>query len=217
MMRTSAPRIRSSSRLPSAGATDWSSRRARTRIGFIPSRREPAAVIRAQLDCTPAQVTTLSLPFATASARMKSSFRALLPPKASPVWSSRLTKRRGPPSSAASVGISSNGVGRWARGACSKRLTASSKMVMGSAMSPSRSPAPTPPHAERVAMASPTPATSAKERSANMGDPPERASLRTEVRFGVRLVGRSSDQRCRSASIFECRTRTITTPPAPVV
>ena len=85
-------------------------------MGSIPSRREPAAVIRAQLDCTPAQVMTLSLPLATASARMKSSFRALLPPKASPVWSSRLTKRRGPPSSAARVGISSNGVGRWASG-----------------------------------------------------------------------------------------------------
>ena len=149
-------------------------------MGSIPSRREPAAVIRAQLDCTPAQVMTLSLPLATASARMKSSFRALLPPKASPVWSSRLTKRRGPPSSAARVGISSNGVGRWASGCRSKWLSASSKTVMGSVGSPSTSPAPAPPQDAKTTTESAATAATTEERSAFMGEPPKRASLCAE-------------------------------------
>ena len=73
--------------LAGAAIATWHSR---------PSRFAAAAVIRTWLLCGPPPVTSTSHPSASASAHRSSSLRALLPPSASPVQSSRLTSRRGP-------------------------------------------------------------------------------------------------------------------------
>src|SRR5689334_6094977 len=59
---------------------------------------------------------TVSASCARASAIRNSSLRVLLPPVASPVWSSRLIHKFGPPSASLRRGIASSAVGRWARG-----------------------------------------------------------------------------------------------------
>ena len=63
-----------------------------------------------------APVTRTSGLRATRSAKTYSSWRALLPPKARPVRSSRFTQMSGPPSAAESRGRCSSGVGRSASG-----------------------------------------------------------------------------------------------------
>src|SRR5437868_1700860 len=79
-----------------------------------PSRLAAAAVMRAWLLCAPPPVTSTSHPCACASPHRNSSLRALLPPSASPVRSSRFTRTRGPPSHSAKRSIGSNGVGSCA-------------------------------------------------------------------------------------------------------
>src|SRR5215216_5021016 len=79
-----------------------------------PSRLAAAAVMRAWLLCAPPPVTSTSQPSACASAHRNSSLRALLPPSASPVRSSRLTSTRGPPSHSENRSIGSNAVGSCA-------------------------------------------------------------------------------------------------------
>ena len=64
-----------------------------TRWQSSPSRLAAAAVMRAWLLCTPPPVTSASQPCSIASAQRSSSLRALLPPSARPVRSSRLTNR----------------------------------------------------------------------------------------------------------------------------
>ena len=94
----------------------------------IPSRAVAAAVCLAWFDCTPPSVMTVSTPSARASPSRYSSLRALFPPVARPVQSSRFTQISGPPSSALSRGSGSSGVGRCAsriRG-CESRAAAKS-------------------------------------------------------------------------------------------
>ncbi len=59
-------------------------------MGSIPYFLAAAAVCRHQFDWRLPQVMTVSALFSRMSARMNSSFRDLLPPKARPVRSSRL-------------------------------------------------------------------------------------------------------------------------------
>jgi len=70
----------------------------RTRTHPIPKRAAAAAVCRQWFDWSAPAVTSVRAPPASASATRNSSFRVLFPPSASPVRSSRLTRRRGPPS-----------------------------------------------------------------------------------------------------------------------
>src|SRR3990172_9563320 len=57
-------------------------------------------------------------PCSRASATRNSSLRVLFPPKASPVWSSRLIRIRGLLNASERRGSSSIGVGRWAEWRC---------------------------------------------------------------------------------------------------
>ena len=78
----------------------------------IPSLRAAAAAMRTRFDCTAPVTSTVSAPLARASPKWNSSWRTLLPPKASPVQSSRLI-RRSMPSAAPRFGAGSSGVGAW--------------------------------------------------------------------------------------------------------
>src|ERR671923_554123 len=73
-----------------------------------------AAVMRAWLLCAPPPVTSTSQPCVRASPHRYSSLRALLPPRARPVRSSRLTSTFGPPSHSEKRSIGSSGVGSCA-------------------------------------------------------------------------------------------------------
>ena len=73
-----------------------------------------AAAMRTRFDCTAPVTSTVSAPLARASPKWNSSWRTLLPPKASPVQSSRLMKRS-MPSAAPRFGAGSIGVGAWPR------------------------------------------------------------------------------------------------------
>src|SRR5438093_5055503 len=77
-----------------------------------------AAVIRTWLLWRPPPVTSVSLPLFSASAQRYASLRALLPPPASPVQSSRLTHSAPSaiPRAAPMRSAGSSGVGTWARG-----------------------------------------------------------------------------------------------------
>src|SRR4030095_10343586 len=77
-----------------------------------PRAAAAAAVCRQWFDCAAPAVITASQRFASASAMRNSSLRVLLPPKASPLRSSRLIQRRGPPSRLESRCISTSGVGK---------------------------------------------------------------------------------------------------------
>ena len=77
-----------------------------------PRAAAAAAVWRQWFDCAAPAVITASQRFASASAMRNSSLRVLLPPKASPLRSSRLIQRRGPPSRPESRFISTSGVGK---------------------------------------------------------------------------------------------------------
>src|SRR5438093_4478237 len=81
-----------------------------------PSRLAAAAVMRTWLLWRPPPVTSVSQPWAMASAQRYSSLRTLLPPPASPVASSRFTHSAPSaiPRRAPSRGIGSSGVGRCA-------------------------------------------------------------------------------------------------------
>src|SRR5439155_9659848 len=88
-----------------------------TIVHASPSRLAAAAVMRTWLLWRPPPVTSVSQPWTFASSQRYSSLRALLPPPPRPVASSRLTHKVPSAMSrwAASLGIGSSGVGRWAR------------------------------------------------------------------------------------------------------
>ena len=86
----------------------------------IPSLRAAAAAMRTRFDCTAPVTSTVSAPRASASPKWNSSWRTLLPPKASPVQSSRLIQRS-MPSAPPSFGAGSSGVGAWPSRARGKR------------------------------------------------------------------------------------------------
>src|SRR5581483_2405372 len=89
----------------------------KTTVQCRPSLLAAAAVMRTWLLWRPPPVTSVSAPCTCASSHRYSSLRALLPPPARPVASSRLTHRASSSMSrwAASRRIGSSGVGRWAR------------------------------------------------------------------------------------------------------
>src|SRR4051812_27972078 len=110
----SGRRTRSSTTLPvglDGGAL------ASTTVHPNPSRPAAAAVIRTWLLWRPPPVTSVSQPRARASAHRCSSLRALFPPPARPVQSSRFTHSEpgDMPSTCPRRSMGSSGVGRWAR------------------------------------------------------------------------------------------------------
>ena len=103
--RTSAPRIRLRRMLPTRSytASGQSTQLSWMSTHFIPTRAAVAATWRVWLDWTPPMETSVSQPCAIASATRYSSFRTLLPPKASPLLqSSRFAQIRAPPRCAVS-------------------------------------------------------------------------------------------------------------------
>ena len=103
-----------------------------TRYTLIPSRAPAAESCRQWFDCAADPYTMQSAPSRSASAMRNSSMRVLLPPNASPVRSSRLTRMRGPPRSAENRSASSRGVGSFAsdtRGTRSIRARSSLRSI----------------------------------------------------------------------------------------
>src|SRR6516162_4629754 len=105
----------------------------------MPRRAAAAAVMRAKLDCGPPAVTSVSQPRALASATRYSSLRALLPPRASPVWSSRFTRMRIPRTSERR-GADSSGVGK-----CAREIRSTRRILRAGGDSAMHAPAPSEP------------------------------------------------------------------------
>src|SRR5579875_384330 len=110
----------------------------KTRRASSPQAAAAAAVMRQWFDCAPPIVMSVSAPSASAWPRWNSSLRALLPPSARPVWSSRLI-HRSTPAAAERRGARTSGVGTIASGCCgsfAKSTAARSAVIAAPGCSP---------------------------------------------------------------------------------
>ena len=117
--RTSAPASRLIRMLPTLSYTEsgQSTQLSCTSTHLSPARAATAATWRVWLDCTPPIETSVSQPWASASATRYSSLRVLLPPYAMPeLQSSRLAQSAAPPRWAVSRSSGCTGEGPKSRG-----------------------------------------------------------------------------------------------------